>query len=138
MLLRRSGNDAVEPAFPAETQRPTTSGTTQDTTITLPLTTAAHTSTSSSSGEHQMLASTHIGQELVAEEDEHRSPIQTTVGDLGELVECFRALNFKGRDQFFQCIITTIPPITRARSDVVGRGRPTAGTPSMQTGEETQ
>jgi len=67
-----------------------TSGTTQDTTTMLPLTTAAHTSTSLSSEEHQTSESTHTGQELAAKEGKHRSPIQTTVDDLGELVECFR------------------------------------------------
>jgi len=84
------------------------------------------------------LESTHTGQELAAEEGEHRPSIQTTVDELGELVEHFQALNFEGRDQFFQHIITTIPPITRAHSDAVGRRRPTAGMPSMQAGKETQ
>jgi len=102
-----------------------------------PITTAAHTSTSISSGEHQTLESIRTGQELAAEEGEHRSSIQTTVNELGELVERFWALNFEGRDQFFQRIITTIPPITRACSDAVGRRRPAAGMPSMQAGEET-
>src|SRR6267142_917647 len=137
-LLRRSGNDTAEPAFPAETLRPTTSGTTQDTTTTLPFTTAAHMSTSSSSGEHRTLGSTHTGQKLAAEEGKHRSSIQTTVDNLGELVECFRALNFEGRDEFFQCIVTTIPPITRTRSNAVGRRGPAAGTSSTQTGKEAQ
>ena len=137
-LLRQSGSSAAEPAFPAETQRPTTSGTNQDTITMLPTTTAAHMSISSSSGEHQMLGSIHIGQELAAEEGEHRSSIQTTVDKLRDLVEHFRALDFEGRDQFFQCVVTTIPPITRARSDAMGRRRPAAGTPSMQASQETQ
>src|SRR6267142_441413 len=138
MLLRRSGSVAVEPAFPAETQRATMSGTTQDITTMLPLITVAHMSTSLSSGEHQMSELMPTGQELAAEEGEHRSPIQTTVDDLGELVECFRALNFEGRDEFFQCIVTTIPPITRTRSNAMGRRGPAAGTPSPQIGMETQ
>jgi len=45
--------------------------------------------------------STHTGQGLAAEEGEHRSPIQTTVDDLRELVNMFPGLNFKGRDEFF-------------------------------------
>src|SRR6267142_2586145 len=137
-LLRRSGRDAAEPPFPAETQSTTTSGTTQDINTTLPLTTAAHTSTSLSSGEPQTLESTRLGQGLAAEEGEHRSPIQTTVDSLGELVKRFRALNFKGRDEFFQHIVTTIPPVTRTRSNAVGRRGPAAGTPSPQIGTETQ
>jgi len=104
----------------------------------LPLITVAHMSTSLSSGEHQMSELMPTGQELAAEEGEHRSPIQTTVDDLGELVECFRALNFEGRDEFFQCIVTTIPPITRTRSNAMGRRGPAAGTPSPQIGTETQ
>jgi len=138
MLLRRSGNDTAELAFPAETQRAMTSGMTQDTIIMLPITTAAHMSTSISSGERQMSESTHIGQELAAEEGKHRSSIQTTVDELRDLVEHFKALNFKGRDQFFQHIITTIPPITRAHSDAVGRRGPAAGTPLAQASQETQ
>src|SRR6266850_2170542 len=137
-LLRRAGRDAAEPLFPAKTQRAMTSGTTQDITTTLPLITAAHTSTSLSSGELQTSESTHTGQGLAAEEGEHRSPIQTTSNDLGELVECFRALNFEGRDEFFQCIVTTIPPVTQTRSNAVGRRRPAAGMPSPQIGTETQ
>src|SRR6267142_7120876 len=113
MLLRQSGSDAAEPVFPAETQRATTSGTTQDITTTIPPITVAHTSTSLSSGEPQTSEPTHTGQGLAAEEDEHRSTIQTTVDDLGELVECFQTLNFEGRDEFFQRIITAIPPVTR-------------------------
>src|SRR6267142_6150798 len=137
-LLRQSESAAVEPAFPAKTQRATTSGTTQDITTTLPLITVAHMSTSLSSGEHQTSESTHTGQELAVEEGEHRSLIQTTVDNLGELVECFQALNFKGRDQFFQRIVTTIPPVTRTRSNAVGRREPAAGMPSPQIGTETQ
>src|SRR6266850_7349099 len=120
-LLRRSESTAVEPAFPAETQRATTSGTTQDITTTHPLITVAHMSTSLSSGEPQTLESMHTGQGLAAKEGEHRSPIQTTVDDLRELVERFRTLNFEGRDEFFQRVITTIPPVTRTRSNAVGR-----------------
>src|SRR6266850_12150 len=104
----------------------------------LPLITVAHTSTSLSSGEPQTSESMHTGQGLAAEEGEHRSPIQTTGDDLGELVECFRALNFEGRDEFFQHIITTIPPVTRTCSNAVGRRRPAAGTPSPEIGMETQ
>jgi len=104
----------------------------------LPLATAAHMSTSLSSEEHRTSESTHTGQELAAEEGKHRSSIQTTVDKLGDLVERFWALNFEGRDQFFQCIVTTIPPITRAHSDAVGRRRPAAGMPSMQASKETQ
>src|SRR5882672_9920837 len=137
-LLRLSGRDAAEPPFPAETQSTTTSGTTQDITTMLPLITVAHTSTSLSSGEPQTSESTPTGQGLAAEEGEHRSPIQTTVDNLGELVECFWALNFKGRDEFFQRIVTAIPPITRTRSNAVGRRGPAAGTPSPQIGMETQ
>src|SRR5882672_7872473 len=137
-LLRRSERDAAEPVFPAETQRATMSGTTQDITTTLPLITAAHTSTSLSSGEPQTSESTRTGQELAAEEGEHRSPIQTTSNDLRELVERFRALNFEGRDEFFQCIVTAILPITRTCSNAVGRRGPAAGTPSPQIGMETQ
>src|SRR6267142_261637 len=137
-LLRRSGRGTAEPLFPAETQRATTSGTTQDITTTLPLITAAHTSTSLSSGEPQMSELMHTGQGLAAEEGEYRSPIQTTIDDLGELVECFRALNFEGRDEFFQRIVTTIPPVTRTCSNAVGRRRPAAGMPSPQIGMETQ
>src|SRR6267142_2406669 len=95
-------------------------------------------STSLSSGEPQTSESTHTGQGLAAKEGEHRSPIQTTIDDLRELVECFWALNFEGRDQFFQRIITTIPPITRTRSNAVGRRGPAAGTSSTQAGKETQ
>src|SRR6266850_2608112 len=137
-LLRQTESATAEPAFPAETQRATTSGTTQDITTTLPLITAAHTSTSLSSGEPQTSESTHTGQELAAKEGEHRSPIQTTIDDLRELVECFQALNFEGRDEFFQCIVTTIPPITRTCSNAVGRRGPAAGMPSPQIGMETQ
>jgi len=103
------------------------SGTTQNTSTLLPLITVAHTSTSSSSVEPQTLGSMLTGRDPTAEQGEHRTPIQTTVDKLGELVRCFKALNFKGQDRFFNHIITTIPPITRARSNVVGRRRPTAG-----------
>src|SRR6266850_7932093 len=58
-LIRWSGRDAAEPAFPAETQRATMSGTTQDTTTTPPFTTVAHMSTSLSSGEPQTSESMH-------------------------------------------------------------------------------
>jgi len=80
----------------------------------------------------------HTGQGLAAEEGEHRSPIQTIGDDLGELVEHFWALNFEGRDEFLQCIITTIPPVTRTHSNAVGRGGPAAGMPLLQIGTETQ
>jgi len=79
----------------------------------------------------------HTGQGLAAEEGEHRSPIQTTSDNLGELVERFRALNFEGRDEFFQRIVIAIPPVTRTRSNAVGRRRPAAGAPSPQIGTET-
>src|SRR6267142_4175888 len=137
-LLRQSESVAVEPAFPAETQRATMSGTTQDIPTMLPLITVAHTSTSLSSGEPQTSESTHTCQGLAAEEGEHRSPIQTTVDDLGELVERFRGLNFEGRDEFFQRIVTEILPVTRTRSNAVGRRGSTAGMPSPQIGMETQ
>jgi len=80
----------------------------------------------------------HTGQDPAAEQGEHRTPIQTTVDELGELVECFRALNFEGRDHFFQRIITNIPPITRACSNAVGRGRPTASMMTTQAGKKAQ
>jgi len=82
--------------------------------------------------------SIHTSQDLAAEEDRHRPSLQTAVDELGELVERFRALTFDGRDHFFQHIVANIPPITRARSNVVGRGRTTAGAASTQTGDEAQ
>jgi len=111
------------------------SGTTQNTYTSLPLITVARTSTSSSSVEHQTSGSTLTGQDPTAEQGKHRTPIQTTVDKLRELVEHFRALNFEGRDCFFQCIVTNIPP-TRARSNAVGRGRPTASMTTTQAGKE--
>jgi len=114
------------------------SGTTQNTYTSLPLITVAHMSTSLSFAEHQTLESTHTGQDPAAKQGEHRTPIQTIVDELRELVECFRALNFEGRDHFFQCIVTNIPPITRARLNAVERGRPAASTMTMQAGKEAQ
>jgi len=88
--------------------------------------------------EPQTSGSTLTGPGATAEQGEHRTPIQTTVDKLRELVERFRALNFKGRDQFFQRIITNIPPITRVCSNAVGRGRPTASTTTTMASEEAQ
>jgi len=110
----------------------------QNTNTSLPLITAAYMSTSSSSVGHQMLGLTHTGQVPAAKQGEHRTLIQTIVDELGELIKCFRTLNFKGRDCFFHCVITTIPPIIRALSNAVGRGRPTASTPTMQASKEAQ
>jgi len=101
MLLRQSGNIAAELTFPAEIEMTTTSGTTQNTSTSLPTTIVVHTSTSSSSMEPQTLGLTPIGLEPTVEQGKHRTSIQTTVDKLGELVERFRGLNFKGRDQFF-------------------------------------
>jgi len=110
----------------------------QNTYTLLPLITVAHTSTSSSSTEHQTLELMHTGQDPAAKQGKHRTPIQTTVDELRELVEHFRALNFKGRDRFFQCIIINIPPVTRTHSNAVGRGRPAASMTTMQAGKEAQ
>jgi len=138
MLLKQTGNDAAELTFPAKIEPCTMSGTTQNTNTSLPLTTAALMSTSLSSTEHQTLGSAHTSQVPAAKQGKHRTPIQTTVNKLGELVECFRALNFKGRDHFFHQIITTIPPITRSCGNAVGRGRPIASVLPMQASQKAQ
>ena len=137
-LLRRSGNIAAEVRFPAEIETTTMSGTTQNTSTLLPLITVACTSTSSSSMEPQTSGSMPTGRDPTSEQGEHRTSIQTTVDELGELVRCFEALNFEGQGHFFDHIITTIPPVTRAHSNAVGRRRPAAGTTMMQAGKEAQ
>ena len=138
MPLRQSGSNTARSRFPAKTVMPMTSGTTMGTTTSCPSITAVHTSTYSLSTEPQASESTHTNQGPAVIRDEHRASIQTTVNELGELVEHFRALNFNGRDCFFQQIITTIPPTTRTCHNAVGRRGPTASEVLMQAQPEAQ
>src|SRR6202158_2669423 len=110
-----SASVATSSTFPAG--RPTTtSGTIQDTRSTNVPITAAPTSTSTSREELLRSSSAHTGHTLASDLDEDRSPIQTTVDDMGRLVEQFRSLGFSDRDQFFHQVVTTIPPTTRSRN----------------------
>ena len=112
---RPSENDATDSPFPAETPTPTTSGIIQGITSSNVPTTVAPTSTSISVEEPQRPSSTHTGPILASDLDEDRSPIQTTVDDIGRLVEQFQRLGFEDHDQFFRQVVTTIPPIIRSQ-----------------------